>query len=254
MKKLLVLALILFPLFANAGGCDKYNAFHSTQAHHTTICTCDSCHLGSLNKGTAPTTCVGCHMGARPAAPQKPLTHIASGSIDCASCHSSTSFVGAHMNHSVVSGQSCTTCHGVTSRGKPNGHIPTTLDCDTCHKTTSWDAKMSHVGITTGCITCHSKDKLSSHIQTTLSCENCHSGFATWMNGRYTHTGAENCTICHANSAVTGVTQKGATHPITIASCLTCHSGTVTFNCALNEIELFVNRIYAYLANAITFA
>ena len=245
MKRLLLL-ILLFPLLAHAGGCDKYQIFHSTQAHNVSICECTSCHLGSLNKGTAPTTCIGCHMGARPAAPQKPASHINTSSIGCENCHGVTSFLGSHMNHSVVSGQSCNSCHGVSpsARGKPSDHVQTSADCGTCHlKTSSWDAKMNHTGIVTGCSSCHSRDKDAGHIPTTASCETCHSGFTSWTGGRYTHTGAENCATCHATAGI-NATQKTATHPVTTANCLTCHSGTTTFSCAMNDvITKFANYI-----------
>jgi hypothetical protein len=259
-KKLIMTSMffitLMFSHMALAGGCDKYNAFHSTQAHSTTICSCDSCHLGSLNRGTAPTTCIGCHMGARPAAPQKPPSHISTSSIGCENCHGVTTFASARMNHSVVSGQTCNSCHGVSASApkKPSDHIQTTADCSVCHKTSSWDANMNHTGIVSNCVQCHLKDKRSSHIPTTLSCENCHSGTNTWSNGKYTHTGAEDCNSCHGNSSIANVTQKTATHPVTTASCLTCHSGTVTFSCALNEFKSFVEKIYAYISTSTLFS
>lgn len=186
MKHLILIILLILPLSSFAGDCNGFRPFHggvaSQGAHARASCTCESCHTGGFNAGTAPRTCVGCHMGQKPTATQKPANHIQTGSIGCESCHSASlmQFTPATMNHNVVAGQACNSCHGVSTIGKPSGHITTASDCITCHKSTSnWDARMNHTGITTGCSNCHQKS--SSHIATGLECTVCHNtGFTSW--------------------------------------------------------------------------
>jgi hypothetical protein len=70
------------------------------------------------------------------------------------------------MNHTAVTGSTCTSCHGGAytafgAEAKPGNHIPTALvggkDCKACHTSTvSWSAmKMDHNNVLTGCKTCH---------------------------------------------------------------------------------------------------
>jgi hypothetical protein len=235
MKRLFLLLVLLMPLFANAGTCSAYAAKHSVQTHNASICTCENCHYNGVYKGT-PTTCIGCHMiSGIPNIVRKPTSHIPTDAIPCESCHKSTStFVNSPMNHTVVTDKLCTTCHnGTLAKGKSSGHIATSQQCDVCHTSrTSFDSgtKMNHTGIIDGCSSCH-HNKPTSHIVTSASCENCHTGFSTWSGGRYTHTGQENCALCHGNPAI-AVTQKSPSHIATAETCNACHDSTVTFKCA----------------------
>jgi hypothetical protein len=234
-NRLFLVLLLLTPLLANAGTCNPYARFHSTQTHSASICTCDNCHYNAIYKGT-PTTCIGCHMiSGIPNIVRKPLNHIPTDAIACDSCHkSSGTFTVWTMNHSVVTDKTCTTCHnGNLARGKPNDHVKSSQDCGVCHTSrTSFDSgvKMNHTSITDGCASCH-HNKPSNHIPTTDGCETCHTGFTTWTGGKYTHTGTENCALCHGNPVV-GVTQKTASHVATALVCSECHTSTVTFACA----------------------
>ena len=247
MKKLLLILMLMMPMFAQAQ-CDKYIPKHSAQAHPVNICSCDSCHQGGLNKGTAPTGCFQCH-STRSAATMYGASHVRSANIECSNCHTVQSFLSAHMNHSAVISINCSSCHGVSpdARGKPNDHIPTTAECNTCHKTSTWDAKMNHTGIVSGCASCHAKDKNNSHIPTTAACETCHTSTMTFTGARFGHPlgDAENCESCHGNTMI-NVTQKAPNHPVTAENCINCHTGTTTFNCA-DAIE-FINRMFAAIA------
>ncbi len=192
MKKLFLLALLfLIPMFSNAADCNGFRPFHgglaSQGAHAKASCTCDSCHTpGIYTAGSAPRTCVGCHMGQKSTARQKTPSHIQTGSIGCENCHSANdlSFDSGRMNHIAVAGQACTSCHGVSARGKPSDHIPTSEACDVCHKpSSSWDAKMNHTGITSGCASCHKQS--ANHVATGMECTVCHntSNFTSWSCG-----------------------------------------------------------------------
>lgn len=141
MKRFLLALLFLIPLFANATDCNGFRPFHgglaSQGAHAKASCTCDSCHQGGFSRGTAPSTCVGCHMGQRPTAMQKTPGHIQTGSIGCENCHSasSMSFDDAKMNHTGIT-SGCATCHKQSAT-----HIATGMECTVCHNTsnfTSW--------------------------------------------------------------------------------------------------------------------
>lgn len=218
----------------------EHNLFQLTNGHAQGKCTCQSCHQGGFYTGSAPTTCIGCHMGGRPAAMQKNPTHINTGAINCESCHTTSNFTTAHMNHSAVSGQTCGSCHGANPKaeGKPTNHIPTELDCIDCHKGagTSWNATWTHQGVQPGtCSTCHegstgeADNKPSNHIPTIESCDSCHSGYNTFSNGTLNHSGptatSMQCEACHAASKL-GAEQRGNRHIANLKKCDSCHNPT----------------------------
>ena len=207
--------------------------------HNCAVVTCDQCHVGGFYGGSAPNTCIGCHMGGRNTATVKPPTHIRTDAISCDACHSasSNSFLGAKMNHTIVVSQACSSCHGVSPsvRGKPNNHVPTILDCATCHTSKSWDAHFDHIkaGVTpTTCNTCHTSGvsgavkKPTNHIPTTESCDSCHTGYSTFNNGTLNHSGvtasAVQCEACHTGNKL-GATMKGPQHIANVGNCASCH-------------------------------
>jgi hypothetical protein len=220
----------------------EHTRFDITSGGHAQgKCQCDSCHVGGFYAGSAPTTCIGCHMGGRPAAIQKPANHISTSAIGCENCHKTTSFGAYTMNHSAVAGQACSTCHGVNqfATGKPSDHVKTALDCSSCHHSTSnWDAKFDHdlAGVVAGtCNTCHltgangAKMMVSNHIPTTESCDACHIGYSGFNNGTLNHSGATatatQCEACHTGSHL-AATMKGPSHIANIKACSTCHNPT----------------------------
>ncbi len=156
-----------------------------TGAHIQVKCACSSCHDGALTAGTAPLTCVGCHMGAKSSAMQVSSTHIPTSDIACDGCHNVNSFLGVKMNHILVAKQACNTCHNKKFQlDVPSDHVQTILDCSVCHKADSWAAKFDHTKakVTPAtCNKCHlsgkngATRKPNSHFITSESCDTCHS-------------------------------------------------------------------------------
>jgi Cytochrome c7 and related cytochrome c len=158
--------------------------------HIATSAACDTCHhnfstffgavFDHINSGAPITSgCVNCHGGQSLETKTKTSgVHIPT-SAGCETCHSTsifTSFAGASatMNHGIVAGARCDSCHngsyisqgsklgGAMAKISIGNHIPTTitgsLDCNTCHTggTSNWSTvNMNHNGAITGCKTCH---------------------------------------------------------------------------------------------------
>jgi hypothetical protein len=137
--------------------------FPLTGAHRTV--SCQGCHADNVYRGK-PTACVSCH--------QKDYNnttnpnHTSAGfATDCASCHTTTQWLGATFNHDaaffpIYSGAhagkwtSCATCHTTPSNFA-------TFDCLSCHTKTQTDAK--HVGrngyvyASPNCYACHPRGR-----------------------------------------------------------------------------------------------
>jgi Cytochrome c7 and related cytochrome c len=233
--------------------CEAYRPLHSTYGltgyHATSLCSCSSCHLSGVWKGT-PTSCATCHSGTRPPAIGKTVQHIPS-SAECSTCHTTTVFSNATMVHNATTSPpgSCATCHNgaFTSQnavGKPRDHPVTNLSCDACHSTSNWNgARFSHIGVVIGtCATCHNGTNAmglpSNHIPTgAASCDTCHkAGFSSFAGGVYTHTGTETCENCHVGNYL-GASPKPAVHPTTPNNCSNCHSIT-GWPCRTGALEL----------------
>jgi hypothetical protein len=109
------------------------------------------------------------------------------------------------MNHSVVSGTACSTCHsgayatGYNAMAKKTNHVITTAECNSCHAVpvpgsnftlAAWDTvthEQIHAGVTNGCVNCHdnviARGKASytpGHPVTSDNCEQCHSTSAAF--------------------------------------------------------------------------
>jgi hypothetical protein len=239
--------------------------FALTGGHAQGKCSCASCHVGGFYNGSAPNTCIGCHMGGRPDALQKPANHISTDAVSCDNCHTTTVFGTYTMNHSVVSDKTCTSCHGTNqfARGKSSEHIPTTLDCGTCHLSRkSWDATFTHQGVLPGtCNTCHTNGvggalkMVPTHIPTTESCDVCHSGYTGFNNGTLNHAGvtasAAQCEACHTGAHL-GATMKGPQHIANVQNCAACHNPTAWqcksganedwFNQRVRQAKAYINQ------------
>lgn len=188
------------PVVGSCGTCHNgVTAMGKPATHLLTTGACDSCHTTALATSSwlgatgavdhttlsppAAGRCQTCHNGST----AKGLSpgHIPVGALSCDSCHkvyggAVTTFAPGTMNHTVVVGTSCATCHGgaYTTQGlqyggaqaKVSNHIPTTitgaLDCNTCHtaptytSSTGWlQEVMNHNGAVGGapnyCVTCH---------------------------------------------------------------------------------------------------
>ena len=159
---------------------------------------CQRCHLQGIFRGT-PTQCAQCHSpGGRVVSTFKPANHLPT-TVNCSSCHRTTSWTPAFFTHNGVAPGTCSKCHNrSTAEGKPSTHIPTTMSCDSCHRTVGWTgAAFKHTGVVPGtCATCHNgvqaRGKSSGHLLTTASCDSCHRvGVANWLlvSGGFNHAG-----------------------------------------------------------------
>jgi len=228
---------------------------------------CESCHGTSnftsfvianavppMNHAGFTTNCVSCHGPGQswigtPAVKTLPATHIPTGTVDCATCHSNSdfsSFVFANasgtappsMVHSAVSSVACSSCHekGLSWIGTPATVLRPTLkadgtahvaagECSTCHfNTTSFkgatDLPSNHIplpsGPTSNCAPCHSNP----------------SNFAIYVMDHSVVTAAA-CAVCHgagksfANMAPPALKLPPGNHvPIGTAACESCHSAS----------------------------
>lgn len=264
---LVILVLAVLTLFSSfdaqaESSCEAYKPLHTAYglvgAHNTSMCTCSSCHLAGVWKGT-PRTCNECHTGSRGPALGKNNGHIPT-TAQCDVCHIGSVFVGGVVFHNGTTTPpgSCLTCHNGAytsqgAKGKPSGHPVTTASCDNCHGTTTWDgARFSHTGVQPGtCKTCHNGTNAvglpSGHILTGgLSCDVCHvRGYSTFSGGTYVHSGNEQCEGCHT-TATKGTTVKPANHPATPNNCASCHSIT-GWPCRSGQIKTTLPRMYGFL-------
>jgi hypothetical protein len=160
--------------------------FRLTGAHTRTSCA--ACHPGDRFEGT-PSTCYGCHRADD--------RHDGDFGRQCASCHTTSSWSGARVDHSLTRfpltgahrGVSCSRCHRsddfreapTTCSGchrKPSTHQPRLFSaCASCHTTRAWrpadyDAPhpfpMNHRNADGRCSRCHPASWAS------WSCASCH--------------------------------------------------------------------------------
>ena len=235
-------------------------AYASTNAqprgttHIPTTAQCDSCHTSTVDWGArtmnhtvvASTSCTTCHGGAylTENAQTKSATHIPIGTLQCSSCHNTSTFSPATMDHTAVVATPCSTCHGgayvaANAQTKPATHVVTTAECSTCHtSTTSWaTAAFTHPSTAAGqCSTCHypggsGLSKPSNHIPTSQQCDTCHTNYVAFKPASMNHTGtAGQCSTCHNSTyAFTNANPQGVTHIPTGAQCDSCHTSTSSF-------------------------
>ncbi len=174
---------------------------------HTTVA-CALCHVNGNYSGTLPTDCYSCHTtdwqstttlgGSVP-------NHITSGyPTTCASCHTTTSWLGATFNH--------------TTTGFPLTGAHTTVACNLCHTSSNPPP--------TDCYSCHTADWQSTatlggpvpnHVAAsqvagtqfvTTACSTCHTT-TNWLGATFTHSWWSTthgnaggiCATCHTNSS-----------------------------------------------------
>jgi hypothetical protein len=120
------------------------------------------------------------------------------------------------------------------AKGKPAGHVLTSVSCDTCHRTTAWTpATMSHAGVAPGtCATCHNgstaKGKGTGHFVTTRSCDACHrtTGWTpttpySHMSPAYVaHSAGATCANCHKSNSEIILYANASLKPF----CGACHA------------------------------
>jgi hypothetical protein len=173
---------------------------------HTTVA-CALCHVNGNYSGTLPTDCYSCHTtqwqstttmgGSVP-------NHINSGyPTTCASCHTTTSWLGAVFNHSAT--------------GFPLTGAHVTVACNLCHISTAVPP--------TDCYSCHTADwqktqtlggNVPNHLAADASvigiipsaCSTCHTT-TNWLGATFTHNfwnvnhgnAGGVCATCHTNTA-----------------------------------------------------
>jgi len=249
----------------SCSGCHNSIAATGKPATHVvTTQECGTCHsttawLPATIPPPAPfdhstvvgTTCVTCHNGTN--AKGKNTAHL-STSNDCQLCHTSTtSWIGAIVNHAAVTG-SCVHCHNGSTKGRalPSGHcaIAAGVDCAACHGSTSnWIASITNLcGTTpppppavfdhatvvgTACASCHDgtgvkakTGKSAAHLPTSLACDDCHKSVATWSGAKVDHAAiAVNCVSCHSG-VFAGARGKSGRHLVGLNTsniCEACH-------------------------------
>ena len=197
--------------------CHKYPSWNVSNMNHDYIggTQCRTCHVSG---GIAST-----------AAPADQL-HASVRNQDCSDCHSTTTFAGATIDHSlIVSGCAATGCHAADRARAPN-HAGLS-SCESCHLYPNWSPvhTMNHSAIgTTLCRSCHTAGGLSSvaapndalHASIgSQDCSSCHST-STFVGGQVDHTfittgcGASGC---HASNKAT------APNHTYLNSCESCH-------------------------------
>jgi hypothetical protein len=140
----------------DCGVCHTIRGFVPATYDHSTVTSstrCDSCHIdgsssitGKDNKTNPP--------------------HLVT-TLDCRSCHNTTTFVGGSWVHDSSTKGTCDTCHspgGGANRIKLSSHLKTDLQCDTCHSTSAW-APASYT---------HTTAKYPGKHRKALTCVDCH--------------------------------------------------------------------------------
>ncbi|MBL8359230.1 MAG: hypothetical protein JNN18_01970, partial [Rubrivivax sp.] len=206
------------------------------------------------------TVCSSCHNGT--AAPGKSATHIPSGSTNCYTCHSVTTWAPSKWNHTQlpVTAQ-CATCHtggyppadGRVANHVPYASVPVAAgaNCDACHKGSyaTWATGKFHANfsVSAGCFTCHTGSYLAAvgkpsnavHATVTGTCEACHKSTTTWSGAKVDHSTFNDTTVCSSCHNGTAATGKSATHiPSGSTNCYTCHSVTTWAPSKWNHTQL----------------
>ena len=191
---------------SDCGACHSTATFaNATGFDHTGVtngCQSSGCH----SSGTAGITDV--------TDDPNPLPHIpiasGSGEVDCYYCHKNAggTFANAVMDHSVVTFESCESCHDGQHDGSNAAHIVT--------------------------------PKTSNHFVTSVaSCAACHTSTTAWTAIRYTHPNGSgypgdhstrritSCAQCHTN---TPANENISTFPSATygQTCATCHASDGT--------------------------
>jgi hypothetical protein len=229
----------------------------------TATANCDACHKGSITSWAngrlhanvnVTSGCANCHNGSFLNAVGKPSTPIhSSGVSSCESCHSTSGWAGAKVDHSgFTAATNCANCHnGTTTTGKPSTHIPTTANCFACHNVSpaSWKpSKWNHtqVPVAAACASCHTggyppaDGRPTNHIpyQTVpvtaaANCDSCHKGSTTtWANGALhaNYSIASGCASCHSGTYLNARGKPAnATHATVTGNCESCHKSAASW-------------------------
>ena len=230
--------------------------FPLTNSHATVACSL--CHInGNYSLNIAPTDCgnSGCHLNTNYGGGWQGTTappHSAAGPLfavaNCATCHTTVSFLTATFDHSTtgfaltgmhisptptpcaschvsnnysLNSTACITCHlaswqsTTTLGGSVPNHITAGFpqDCSICHSTTNWTTSTFNHNTTTFPLT-------GAH--TTVACALCHT------NGNYSGTLPTTCDGCHDALYQTTATMGGSVpNHVALAypkTCDSCHT------------------------------
>jgi hypothetical protein len=218
-------------------------SFPLTGAH--TSVACALCHVNGNYSGTLPTACYGCH-----AADYQSTTtlggsvpnHVAlSYPTTCASCHTTTSWLGATFNHAstgfALNGMhatiACSLCHTSTA-------VPP-VDCYSCHSA-DWSSTQTLGGTVPNHIAA-AVISSSGFSTTTTACVGCHTANAvSWTTATFTHPSsfptshggaAGVCSACHTNQ-----------NDYSVFQCTVCHGNN-------NSANFSHPRVGGYVYNSI---
>jgi hypothetical protein len=223
---------------------------------------CDSCHKAGFTSWSGArfhanvsvgTGCASCHSGAVQGAVGKPATPIHAGVTACESCHATTGWAGAKVDHAGFNASTnCASCHnGGAATGKPGAHIPVgSSNCFSCHAVSGWKpTKWNHTQLTVAgqCATCHTggyppaSGRSTKHVPYTsvaafasANCDSCHkSGSGSWTPAKV-HTSASvasGCATCHSGGFAPAVGKpSNALHATVTGTCESCHKSTSTWS------------------------
>lgn len=187
-----------------------HSFFPLTNAHKLD---CKSCHASGVYKGL-PSTCESCHLTDYNTT-TNPNHQQAGYSKDCQTCHTTSTWTGAAVDHSffpLTNGHqlSCTECHtNGTYQGLQN-------DCNSCHNkdyAATTNPNHTQAGYTTDCKTCHNTTNWTEATQD-------HSFFPL------TNAHKLDCKSCHASGVYKGLP----------STCQSCH--LPEYNAATNPPHL----------------
>ncbi len=264
-------------MFTNASGTAPPSMVHTAAGFDTTNCI--TCHEMGVRTAGSPATkvrpavkasgsahvatgqCSDCHLDkiSFKGATDYPANHIPlpnGGSAVCTTCHTNpASFLTYTMNHTVVSSESCASCHGAglsfagmappTLVLPPSNHVSyLPAGCESCHLASSTaiggfkftnvsgtaPAAMVHTAVSSfACATCHAAGKTDVGVPATLV-----------MPGTHVPIGGATCESCHLASGtatggfklpsnVSGTAPPSMVHAaVASAACATCHAAGKT--------------------------
>jgi hypothetical protein len=240
----------------------------SPPMNHTVVSAlpCSTCHeVGRSFVGTPPTVlrpplmasggvhpsageCSSCHNSTTSfkGASIYPTDHIPlpqGASANCTACHANannyTSYV---MDHSVVPGATCTTCHGAGKafanmappvlKVPPGNHVPFgAANCESCHAATNF----------TTFAMANTSPPMNHAVVASMSCDTCHARGKTFVGapatvvepGNHIPIGATPCQNCHSPTNFSSFVIPNAVPPMNHAgfttNCISCHGAGLVF-------------------------
>ncbi len=186
------------------------NGFELVGAHATAPCA--SCHLipgyAPIYAPTDQNDCIACHQS------QFDAQHGTGFRTDCATCHTTDTWLGAAFDHLTASGSfdlvgahvaaPCASCHVIP--GYAPIYAPTSQnDCIACHQST-YDAAHVGSGVPTTCLTCHTIDTWLGAVF-----EHDREHFPIY-SGKHSGKWNNDCTKCHVVPS-----------DFTVFTCFNCH-------------------------------